>query len=275
MRNRVAYVLTTLLFAAAAAAEPASLSFTATGDGPRSEEDWMLFQKQIDTDNADGKHAFLLHLGDIWKGSDRLPESHYLQVAALLRTSIAPVYIVPGDNEWTDLDNPAEGWLFWSNHLLKLDEHWKKEIAIDRHPDHPELLAWTQNGVTMIGVNVVGGDVKDPDEWKARHAYCLKWVEDNVTKYRDNVRAAVVFGQARPKPIQEDFFAPFVETAKTFGKPVLYLHGDGHKYEVEEHWRAPNITRAQVDQVAKARPLLITVTMDPQKPFTFDRRLDN
>jgi hypothetical protein len=52
----------------------------------------------------------------------------------------------------------------------------------------------------------------------------------------------------------------------------MYLHGDGHKYEVEPGWRLPNVTRVQVDQVEKARPLLITVGEGPQ-PFSFDRRL--
>ncbi len=262
-----------LAFAPSILADSANLVFTATGDGPRSEEDWMLFQQQIDADNADGKSAFLLHLGDIWKGSDRLPESHYLQVAAMLRTSVAPVYIVPGDNEWTDLLDPAEGWTFWTRHLLKLDERWKKDVVVERQAERPENLAWVQQGVLMIGVNMVGGNMKDAAEWHARHLACAAWVKENLAKHGAAARATVIFAQARPKEPQEDFFAIVVEEAKTFAKPVMYLHGDGHKYEVEPSWRAPNITRVQVDQVAKARPLLITVTQDPAQPFLFDRRL--
>lgn len=256
-------------------ADAENLVFTATGDGPRSEEDWMLLQKQIDADNADGKTAFLLHLGDIWKGSDRLPESHYLQVAALLRTSSAPVYIVPGDNEWTDLLDPAEGWTFWTRHLLKLDERWKKDVVVERQTERPENMAWVQQGVLMIGVNMVGGNMKDAVEWHARHLAGAAWVKESLAKHGAASCAAVIFAQARPKEPQEDFFAIVIEEIKAFGKPTMYLHGDGHKYEVEPGWRVPNLTRVQVDQVAKARPLLITVTTDPAQPFLFDRRLDN
>jgi len=263
-----------LFCAVTAFAAPEPLVFTATGDGPRSEDDWMLFQKQIDTDNADGKTSFLLHVGDIWKGTDRLPESHYVQVAALLRTSVAPVYIVPGDNEWTDLENPAEGWTFWTRHILKLDDHWKKDVKVEHQPDHPENMAWVQKGVLIIGVSMVGGNAKDLAEWHARHLAGAQWTVDCLTRHRDEARAAIIFAQARPKPVHEDYFVPVLEAAKTFGKPVMYLHGDGHKYEVEPAWRVPNVTRVQVDQVAKARPLLITVTTDPANPFTFDRRLD-
>lgn len=257
-----------------ASAEERALVFAATGDGPRSEEDWMLLQKQIDQDNADGKTAFLLHLGDIWKGTDRLPESHYVQVAALLRTSAAPVYIVPGDNEWTDLDNPAEGWSFWSKHFLKFDEHWKKNIAVERQPLHEENLAWMQDGVLLVGVSMVGGNMKDPQEWHARHLRGAEWTTQMLAKHGPQARATVIFAQARPKDPQEDYFQIVLPAIKQFAKPAMYLHGDGHKYEVEEEWREPNLTRVQVDQVAKARPLLITVTTDPNKPFLFDRRLE-
>lgn len=41
----------------------------------------------------------------------------------------------------------------------------------------------------------------------------------------------------------------------TYGKPVLYLHGDGHKWRCEKPSRAPNLLRIQVDQVTKARPV--------------------
>jgi hypothetical protein len=145
------------LLLTAATAHAKDLSFTATGDGPRTEADWMLLARQIEQDNADGTTAFLLHLGDIWKGTERLPESHYLQVAAVLRTSQAPVYIVPGDNEWTDLVNPAEGWEFWSRHLLRLDAHWKEKPAVSRQAGHEENMAWIERGVLMIGVKHGGG----------------------------------------------------------------------------------------------------------------------
>lgn len=272
IRSCAVMLIAWLGLCAAAHAGPRDLVFTATGDGPRAEEDWMVLQKQIDADNAEGKTAFLLHLGDIWKGSDQLPESHYLQVAALLRTSVAPVYIVPGDNEWNDLKDPAEGWTFWTNHLLKLDEHWKKRVRVDRQPGREENLAWVQDKVLFIGVNVVGGTIHDPLEWKTRHAACAEWVKSNLAEHA-RVRAAVVFAQARPKEHHEDFFLPFVDAARGFGRPVMYLHGDGHKYEVEQGWREPNITRVQVDQVSKARPLMITATPDPKNPFLFDRRL--
>lgn len=273
IRMRAVMVCVALMVGVGAGPFAQELRFTATGDGPRSEGDWMLLQRQINEDNAEDVTSFLLHVGDIWKGSERLPESHYLQVAALLRTSKDPVYIVPGDNEWNDLLDPQEGWAFWSRHLLRLDEHWKKDVEVARQTNHPENMAWVQDGVLMVGLNVVGGRVHDEAEWRSRHHACAQWVSEQFAAHGAAVRAAVIFAQARPKAAHDDFFGPMVETAKGFGKPVMYLHGDGHRYEVEKGWQAPNITRVQVDQVELARPLLITVTANPDEPFRFDRRL--
>lgn len=57
-------------------------------------------------------------------------------------------------------------------------------------------------------------------------------------------------------------------------KPVLYLHADGHVWQVEKGWRAPNLLRVQTDQVRLNPPVLVTVTEDSDNPFLFDRRLD-
>ena len=85
---------------------------------------------------------------------------------------------------------------------------------------------------------------------------------------------AVASAQAAPNDKKHaDFFDPFVAIVRAFEKPVLYLHGDGHNYQVESPWRAPNLVRAQVDSVVKNPPLLVTVSTDPAAPFAFDRRL--
>jgi hypothetical protein len=82
----------------------------------------------------------------------------------------------------------------------------------------------------------------------------------------------VVFAQAAPNWKHEDFVAPFVAAAAAYGKPVLFIHGDHHNWEFEPGWRAPNLTRVQVDQVKKARPVHVIVSPDqPQQPFSFDR----
>jgi hypothetical protein len=249
------------------------LTFAAMGDGPRQDVEWPVFEEQIAEENSEGRSAFIVHVGDIWHGCDSLPEAHYARVADALKQSAIPVVIVPGDNEWNDLDDPDEGWTYWKRHLLGLEGEFDKPIRVRRQAVRPENVAWMAKGVLMVGLNLVGGTVHNPNEWEQRHHQNVAWVRENIDIFGKRARAAVVFAQARPGENQEDFFAPFVETVSAYGKPVLYLHGDGHRYDLEEGWRAPNLTRIQIDQVAKNRPLLVTVTGDRDYPFLFDRRL--
>ncbi|NIA16219.1 MAG: hypothetical protein GWP08_19320 [Nitrospiraceae bacterium] len=258
----------------ALAVEAEPLTFSVTGDGPRGAEDWDLLPAYFALEKADGRSAFLLHVGDICKGHDVLPEAYYARVAELFQRSPVPVVFVPGDNEWNDLEDPDEGWRFWERHFLRFPKHFADGPKVWRQHVRPENVAWIAQGVLIMGINLVGGTVHDAAEWKRRHSQNAAWVRDNLTWYGGRVRAAVVFAQAAPSEKQEDFFAPFVEAAATFGKPLLYLHGDGHAWQHEPQWRAPNVLRVQVDQVSKAPPVLVTVTTDPGQPFVFDRRID-
>lgn len=247
-----------------------AVSFSAVGDGPRADADWAILRSQLERVDKDGRSAFLIHLGDITKGTDVLPEPYYVRVATLLKESKTPVFIVPGDNEWNDLDNPAQGWEFWTRHFMGFDEHFPKAPRPARQRTRPENFAFELRGVLFVGLNLVGGAVHDSAEWATRHGDNVAWVKEQFAAHPD-VRAAVICAQARPAEKQEDFFAPFCDAAEAFSKPVLYLHGDGHVYEVERPWRKPNLTRVQVDQVSKGPPLLVTIAPDEETPFQFAR----
>ncbi len=87
------------------------------------------------------------------------------------------------------------------------------------------------------------------------------------------MRAAVIFAQAMPSPDHEPFVRAFAEHCKEFQKPVLYLHADGHVWQLEKAWRAPNLWQVQTDMLGTNPPVLVTVTEDAREPFVFDRRL--
>lgn len=58
---------------------------------------------------------------------------------------------------------------------------------------------------------------------------------------------------------------------RKFQKPVLYLHGDGHNFDVKYPWKEPNLWRVQIDSIGKNPPLQVRVTQDPGEPFRFIR----
>lgn len=246
------------------------VTFYAMGDVPYAPAEDVLLPKQIAElpDDAD----FVIHVGDIKRGLPLCTESVYQKVAGMLGKSAAPVFIIPGDNEWNDCFNPAQAWEYWDRHFMKFDARWKHELKVSRQKVRQENFAFVKGNVLFVGLNIVGGRVHDKQEWKLRHAGGLDWVKKNLERFGNEVSSLVVFGHAKPAKVHNDFFAPFNKLAIGFGKPVLYLHGDGHKWIHDRPFKAQNILRVEVDQGGKAPPLKVQVTNDPETSFVFDRR---
>jgi hypothetical protein len=248
------------------------LVFGAMGDGPRGVEEWQMLEDQVHDLNIGRKYSFFVHVGDLWHGTERLPESHYTRAASILKQSKIPAFIVPGDNEWNDLKDPAEGWKFWTKTFYDFDKNFKKPYTVHHQDGQPENIAFVHKGVLIVGINVVGGKIHDAEEWAKRHKKCTEWIKAQFEAHKGEVRAAVVFAQARPNDAKQlDFFMPFIDHAKAFEKPVLYLHGDGHKFNIETPWRANNVWRVQIDSVGINPPLEVHVTHDLGEPFRFIR----
>lgn len=245
--------------------------FSAMGDVPYAPAEDILLPKQVAALPATAE--FVIHVGDIKPGSGACTEDVYIKVAGMLAKSKPPVFIIPGDNEWNDCTDPAEAWPFWETYFMRFDERWKHKIPVRRQKkNRPENFAFTRNGVLFVGINLVGGRVHDKEEWAKRHQQNVRWVRRALKESGANVGSLVLFGHANPNEKHDDFFKPFITTAKEFKKPILYLHGDGHRWIHDRPFAAKNILRVQVDQGGIAPPLTVTVTNDPKEPFQFDRR---
>ena len=252
----------------------APFSFLVMGDVPYGEQELALLVRQVD--ELPRASEFVVHLGDIKDAKMPCDEAVYARVAGVLRRSAQPVFIIPGDNEWNDCDKPKQAWRLWTKHFLKLDERWKHTFTVARQKDRPSNFAFTHESTLFIGITMVGGAVHDKSEWKAFLQDGAEWTEERLEKEGEKVRCAVVFAHAFPTEKHHGVFAErFPVAARKFGKPVLYLQGDGHVWLRDQPFEnARNVTRVQVDQGGKAPPIKVTLTGEAQEPFRFDRRLD-
>lgn len=254
------------------ASRNALVTFAAMGDVPRSEKESRLLRMQLK--EVPTSCAFVIHLGDIKNGDEHCPLSIYTDVAEILRVSPVPVFIVPGDNEYNDCENPLEAWKNWAQTFMRFDRKWNHNFPVFRQLEREENFSLVLNNTLFVGVNVVGGRIFDRKEWKERLDQDATWVERNLKVFGAQTRRAVIFAQAFAGGANKPFGDRFVRAAKAFGKPVLYLHGDGHHWICDRPFPdAPNVTRVQVDRGGIAPPVVVTVTKDDNKPFEFDRRL--
>ncbi len=254
-----------------AATGQGKVTFCAMGDVPYTEADDALLPTQIAGLPAEAE--FTVHVGDIKGGAAPCEEAVYVKVSEMLSKAAAPVFIIPGDNEWNDCidPDPHQAWQYWEKHFMRFDRRWPHQFPVFRQLEREENFSFVKNKVLFVGINIVGGRVHDAAEWKQRHSECLTWIRRNLNQFGSQVSSLVIFGHAKPAANHDDFFTPFQSDATRFEKPILYLHGDGHTWIHDRPFAAKNILRVQVDQGGKARPVRITVTDHPTEPFVFER----
>ncbi len=261
---------------------PQTVKFLAIGCGPYTPQEAIKLREYVDQANAQAEGEFLVHLGDILPGSQTSTSSNCAAIAHALSRADMPTFVVTGDNEYTDQKDPDQAWDDWSRTFMQFHQRWdraqffRKSYPVSAGVQHqdarPENFVFVRNGVLFIGINLPGGTVHDAAEWAQRLPENAAWVARNFRRFNEHVRAAVVFAHAVPTEMHEAFFVPFRVASRAFGKPVLYLHADGHAWKVDRPWPEQNMLRVQTDNLAIAPPLLVTVSENESEPFQFDRQ---
>ncbi|MFC1549670.1 hypothetical protein ACFL46_00065 [Candidatus Neomarinimicrobiota bacterium] len=244
-------------------------SFSVMGDVPRTAEEKAILTEQIVKHNEMSQAKFMIHVGDIKSGSEPCIEQIYQSVAMQLKALDVPTFIVPGDNEWNDCEDPDEAWKFWADTFLNFERNWNYPWKVIHHTTQKENLAFVYQNVLFIGINLVGGLIHSQSEWDEKIAYNLDWIKYCFDK-RD-VKLAVIFAQASPDEKHASFIQEFREMAKLFGKKILFIHGDGHEWLHMDGWLEPNIVRIQVAKGGIADPLEVSINIDDSKQFAFER----
>ncbi len=246
------------------------LMFSAMGDVPYSPKEDEMLRGHVA--GLDMRSAFVVHVGDIKAGKMECDEAVYVKVSGMLAKSRLPVFIIPGDNEYNDCKRPDEAWGYWVKYFMHFDKKWAHEFEVLRHVRRPENFAFVREGVLFMGIHIVGGRIHDKVEWKRRHWEDLVWVNHLMDRFGGEVERVVVFGHCLPKKMHDDFFVPFAKRMGAWGKPVLYLHGDGHRWIYDRPFKgAKNVLRVQVDAGGKGPPVKVRVRMGGGEAFEFDR----
>jgi hypothetical protein len=278
------------------------------GDLPYSD-----FQAQVGVPNliADMNRQrlrFTVHDGDLKGGNGTVGsltpttcvDALYLQAQGFFGALRAPAILTPGDNDWTDCDRPSNGGF---NSLERLDHErevfFSDERSLGQHRIHMvvqseplclgtsgsvpcvENRRWHSGGVTYVTLNIQGScnnlcdTAPDPQEWAARNAANIAWLQETfaVAKRRGSV-AVMIVSQANPgwHPFENDAsprdpvtlkqldakpdgFIDFLKALRSeviaFQRSVVYVHGDTHTFRIDKPFfdgsgrRLENFTRLE------------------------------
>jgi hypothetical protein len=133
------------------------------------------------------------------------------------------------------------------------------------------LFVFVIEGILFVGIHLINAPPgkEAMDLWNARMLMNVEWVADNIEKYMKSheVRGVIVLGHALRSPRTRPFFLSvadhFVNITHRENLPVLYLHGDGHDWDVDTklshqlHWK--HYRDIQVDQGGIADPVIVDV----------------
>ena len=175
----------------------------------------------------------MIHLGD-WNSpvATNCSAQSYADNEVLYNTSSVPVLFVPGDNEYNDCPNPEAALALWKSSLVDFEtsnSDWQLPFTVSRHePDYPENFAFLHENVLFIGINLVEGKIHNEDEWAARQAADLAWIDSNVNENRNEFSRMVVFAHADPDiQSNEPFYTPFFDQVRdSYNFQVLLIHSN-------------------------------------------------
>ena len=252
--------------------ETETTTFTVIGDVPYNDIQREGLINLIEKHNSQNESEFVVHVGDIKKGSVPCEDNVYKDVNTILKKIKVPTFIILGDNEYNDCDNPQQALELWKTYFLKFNENWNFPYTITNQNNRTENFNWIQDKVLFIGLNIVGSSVHDEDEWQIRLTDNGNWVKQLLEIHKTNIDATVIFGHANMIEAGSEKFESFTNlfraAAANFKKPILLINGDGHFWINNKPWDEKNITRVQINGGDDA--LKVTINTDLKNPFSFD-----
>lgn len=240
---------------------------------------------------------FVVHVGDMMHAQRTgCTEVFYDRPYNLIRLhSPLPTLVMVGDNDWIDCPKPDESWKMFSERFIRSgdnepffeDKHWNHTLPIVRSLERPENFAFIKNRVLFVSVNLVNAlEIKDQDEWDLRTYQNIDWVRANVEEvYMNNetLRGVMIYGHSQRtpeiRPFFDGLFSIFMLEENVYrpGRdiPVMYIHGDGHRWQIDTYFSIQvgwmKYVDVQIDNGFKSPPLRIEVQGEGEAPFTVEK----
>lgn len=268
-----------------------------TAAGNEFDEDLHKFQKALQNGIPD-RAVFLLHLGNFNDPDEtQCDELYYREYANILRRhSNAPVFMILGDKDVDPSDCPVEStddaklsaMDSYYTYFNDFEQHWsplpftvkRQEQNVNGISNHNTFTvsrnyAFLHKQVLYVGLNMVHNDDMSDEEWSSHLIKTnFEWVMKQLSDYKDQFEALVMFGNDRYSSDNNEFFDAVGLYISFLGVPTLYLYetrsSDSSGYserEIDEQANSITFVRVKGDEVPFLR---VSVDVSrPSDPFSF------
>ena len=302
--------LVTLFLAGPATQAEPLLRFVALGDQPygRDVSTGPAYRHLIGLINAE-QPPFSIHVGDLKDGLTECSDELYAQQYAHFNRFDTALIYTPGDNDWTDCQRQHADPL---ERLHALRQRFfagpqslgARPIRLERQPElmpafgaYRENQRWWHQGVLFVTLHTVGPNDNAMDESSAlmnehrsREAANVAWVRSAFDEAKQKSARAIVFATQAdvfrsdklwltPAVVRQGFRglvnATLLPMTAACGLPVLFVHGDGHRYKTDQPFvdangrRIENLWRLEVPGESQMHAVLVTIDPSAAQPFGF------
>lgn len=288
-----------LIFPGASVAQ--SFTFAAIGDVPYGpHEDFSALIQQLNRQSP----AFTIHVGDIKSGSTVCSDETFVRVRELFEQFERALIYTPGDNEWTDCHRANNGRYDPLERLQKIRQLFfsspeslgKQRLTLQAQSTEPSFSSfvenrrWSQGRVRFATLHLVGSnnnlqpELASSSEFAARDQANIAWLRDTFAEAKVHKDVAVVlamqadtfYGEPKKGSGFTRWNAALTEEVIGWGKPVLLIQGDTHRYLRDHPLKDSNgkplsqLVRVVVPGEHDADAVLVEVDTDnPVQPFRF------
>jgi hypothetical protein len=286
-------------------AQAQSFTFAAIGDIPYGpHEDFAILIERINRQSP----TFTIHVGDIKSGSTVCSDETFRQVRDLFSRFERALIYTPGDNEWTDCHRISNGRYDPLERLAKIrqlffstaDSLGKQRMRLELQSVQPafssfsENRRWSQDKVRFATLHLVGSnnnlqpELPSSSEFAERDKANIAWLRETFAEAKAHKDLAVVlamqadtfFGEPKKGSGFARWSAALAEEVAAWGKPVLLIQGDTHRYLLDRPLKDASgkplnlLQRVVVPGEQDADAVLIDVDInDTVQPFRI-RRMD-
>lgn len=284
--------------------QPDRFTVIAFGDMPYIlPADYSRFENLIKIVNNQNQ-AFNVHVGDIKSSSTPCSEDYYQKIYNYFESFNKPLIYTPGDNEWTDCNKVEAGSYDPEERLEVVRKLFFKDnksfgkgkitmVVQSQNPAYSKFAEnrrWNFQGVVFGTVHLVGtNNFFLPESKNFNHEFFerddanIAWLNEIFIEAKKNSSPGIfLFTQAdmfTPEKAASGCYVRFLRELKKltidFGKPVVLVNGDSHKFIVDKPLLLDdltkkvlqNFTRVQVFGESDIHAVKITVT--PSSPAFF------
>ena len=191
--------------------------------------------------------------------------------------------MIPGARVYWHCANQKKRNPLWDQYFFNFEKNWTSKIIVSRQKEQKENFSFFLKNKLFIGVNLFEKRDREKISFNKIMENNISWIKESIRSHQDRIQSLVIFAHdfsgLRDKNSTYEvcgnislkywdvkkhykyFDDQFIQIAKEFKKPILYVHDNSECWTYDRPYKeVPNVERIMVEKVRNAP--FVQVTLD-------------